>query len=339
MKNNLHLFFCFLFLSLLTGCIDNSAESPYPDIIFTKKSVMTATGRASAVGFAIDKKGYVALGRSGRYGPALKDCWEYDPENDKWTQKADFPGKARVKAVGVGLNGKGYVGLGYDISGSVYANKYDLKDFWCFDPSNTTNPWTQKADFPSPYTDACVCIAYKNEIFIGCGFDGFGFSRYFWKYNPDKDEWISLNISPGPERVGGTMCTDGERIFYGTGYNTYNQNDWWEYFPVSDSWKNLKRMPDTGRENGLSVSIKDKDSLVHYFVTTGRHFAGNLTGGGVKSDIVEYDAIRNVWYKRGNIPNDAGRENALIFTIDGKGYIGFGENDSNILNDFWCFKP
>ena len=320
--------FCVL---ILTACIDNPASSPYADILFIRKDTIPGVGRASAVGFAINDKGYVALGRISRYGPQLKDCWEYNPLTNKWSQKTNFPGKARVKAVGVGLNGKGYVGMGFDLNCPFYADTAHLKDFWCFDPQ--LNTWSRKADFPSKYTDACISMVYKNQIYVGFGFDGWGFSRYFFRYNPDNDTWTELSWFPGPERVGGTMCTDGDKVFFGTGFNTYNQNDWWQYFPETDSWKELKRMPDTGRENGVSISLNNR-----YFVTTGRHFAGDMTGGGVKSDIMEYDAVRNVWYKRGDIPN-GGRENAVIFSINGKAYIGFGENDSKVLNDFWCFEP
>jgi len=329
---NKHLLIACTFLALIfSACIGIPADSPYPDISFTPKSVMSATGRASAVGFAIDGKGYVALGRTAYKSGQLKDCWEYDPTPDTWTQKANFPGKARVKAVGVGLNGKGYVGMGFDINCPFYSDTAHLKDFWCFDPK--LNTWSRKADFPSKYTDACISMVYKNEIYVGFGFDGWGFSRYFFKYTPEQDKWTELNWFPGPERVGGTMCTDGEKVYFGTGFDTYNQNDWWEYFPATDSWKALTRMPDTGRENGVSISINNR-----YFVTTGRHFAGDMTGGGVKSDIMEYDPIRKVWYKRGDIPT-SGRENALVFSINGKGYIGFGENDSTVLNDFYSFEP
>ena len=59
------IFSCFLLTLALSGCIDNSANSPYPDISFSKKTSLPGVGRASAVGFAIDGKGYVALGRSG----------------------------------------------------------------------------------------------------------------------------------------------------------------------------------------------------------------------------------------------------------------------------------
>jgi len=92
-------------------------------------------------------------------------------------------------------------------------------------------------------------------------------------------------------------------------------------------------MPDNGRVNALSLIVNNR-----IFVTTGRNFAGNYTGGGVRSDILEYNSTKGVWYKRGSIPEGA-RENAVAFTIDGKAYIGLGENDTRILDDFWSFEP
>lgn len=321
-----------VFLSVLFSACDGYAvDSPYPDISFQKKATLPSNGRSSAVGFAIDGKGYIALGRTATRSGALKDCWQYDPVLDSWTKKASFPGKARVKAMAATVNGKAYVGLGFDISYSVYDNRALLKDFWCYDPQ--TDTWVQKADLPSNFTDACVSFVHNNIIYIGSGFDGHGFNKEFWKYIPEQNEWVRLNNFPGPVRAGSVICTNGEQVFFGTGYNTYNQADWWEYFPATDSWKQLRRMPDNGRENAVALNINNR-----YFVATGRVFAGNLTGGGVYSDILEYDATRNVWYKRGNIPS-GNRENAIAFTIDGKGYIGFGENDTTILNDFWSFEP
>ncbi len=196
-----------------------------------------------------------------------------------------------------------------------------------------TNTWTQKANFQGKATNACVCFVYKNCIYIGSGFDGHGFNSEFWKYNPTQNSWIRMNYFAGPDRAGAIVCGDGKHYFFGTGYRTINENDWWEYFPETDTWTKRKSMPDSGRENAVALSIDNR-----FFVSTGRCFGGNLTGGHVKSDIIEYDMDRNVWYIRGNIPN-GGRENSICFIINGKGYIGFGENDTNILNDFWSFKP
>ena len=317
-------------LCLLVAC-NNAAESPYSTIIFQPRHTMSLQGRSSAVGFAIDGKGYVALGRTGSRSGALKDCWEYNPDSDKWTQKRNFPGVARVKATAVVLNGLAYVGLGFDINYGYFGEKGHPKDFWCFDPK--ANTWTQKADFPSNYTDACVSFAYKNNIYLGSGFDGGGWTPEFWKYNPINNTWIKLNNFPGQARVGALCCTNGEHVYFGTGYCTFSLNDWWEYFPDNDSWKQLKEMPDKGRENGVSLCINNR-----YFASTGRYFHGMLTGGNIKSDVLEYNPGLNVWYERGNIPG-GNRENAVSFTINGKGYIGFGENDSTVLNDFWSFEP
>jgi N-acetylneuraminic acid mutarotase len=317
-------------LSLLVAC-DGAADSPYSAIIFQPQHTMSLTGRSSAVGFAIDGKGYVALGRIGvRYG-ALKDCWEFNPDSDTWTQKANFPGVARVKATAVVSTGLAYVGLGFDPTYGYYNAKGHPKDFWSFDPK--LNTWTQKADFPNEYTDACISFAYKNTIYVGFGFNGTYFTSELWKYKPAENTWSKLTSFPGDGRVGAVCCTNGEHVYFGTGYATLSFNDWWEYFPDTNSWKQLKAIPDKGRENGVSLCVNDR-----FFVSTGRYFHGMITGGNIKSDILEYNPGLNVWYERGNIPN-GNRENAVSFTINGKGYIGFGENDSVVLNDFWSFEP
>jgi N-acetylneuraminic acid mutarotase len=329
MKNTYLILFSLILLSSSCG---NSVESPYEPIEFKKLNTMPGNGRSSAVAFAINGKGYVALGRdAGR--SALKDCWEYNPTDSTWLKKESFPGIGRVKAMATVLNGKAYVGLGFDFDNdsAIYNVNAYLKDFWMYDPENDT--WTQKASFPSTATDACVSFAYKNNIYVGGGFNGWGFTSEFWKYSPENDSWVRLNNFPAMERAGSILCASDEHIYYGTGYRTLNENDWWEYFPETDSWTKRNSMPDKGRENGVSFTLDNR-----YFVSTGRQFGGNLTGGHVKSDIMEYDATRDVWYKRGNIPNGA-RENAIAFSINGKGYIGFGENETQVLNDFWSFEP
>jgi len=323
----------FLLMILIFGC-NEPADSPYPQIRFEKKAAMPGIGRASAVTFVIDGKGYVALGRTATRDGALNDCWQYDPTQDSWSSKAMFPGKARVKATAAVVGSKAYVGLGFDISLGVYNFDACLKDFWMYDPANNT--WEQKANFPSNYTDACGCFVVDSTIYITSGMDGAVFGSETWKYKPvtgQSGEWVKLNDFPGPPRAGGIACSNGAHYYFGTGYRTLNENDWWEYFPITDSWKPRKDMPDNGRENSVSLTISDR-----IFIATGRHFGGNLTGGHVDSDINEYDILRNVWYVRGNIPN-GGRENAIAFTINGKGYIGQGENDTKILNDFWSFEP
>ncbi len=131
------------------------------------------------------------------------------------------------------------------------------------------NEWTQKANFLSTSSNACVSFVYNNNIYVGAGFAVYDFSAEFWKNNPETDEWKKINSFPGQRRTGGVLCASSERVFYGTGYWTLTENDWWEYFPETDSWEKRKSMPDKGRINGVALSVNNR-----YFVSTGRYFAG-----------------------------------------------------------------
>ena len=324
----------FLLLTIFFLSCDGPEDSPYPVITFARKASLPISGRASAASFVIGGKGYLVLGRTAQRSGAMKDCWQYDPVQDKWTQKSSFPGIARVKAAAAVVNGKAYVGLGFNISLGVYNYDACLKDFWMYDPISDT--WVQKADFPSNYTDACGCFVSNNEIYIFTGMNSAGFGRDVWKFEPDTGDlgtWIKMSDFSGSSRVGGIASATDQHFYFGSGYCIKSLNDWWEYFPLTDKWIQRKQMPDNGRENAVSLNINNR-----IFVSSGRHFAGNLTGGGVKADILEYDINKDLWYVRGNIPG-GGRENAIAFTIDGKCYIGFGENDTEVLNDFWSFEP
>ncbi|MEO5674560.1 MAG: kelch repeat-containing protein, partial [Chitinophagales bacterium] len=57
------------------------------DFGYNASNVPEPSARNSAVGFSIGNKGYLGTGEDG--GPK-KDFWEYDPDANTWTQKADF---------------------------------------------------------------------------------------------------------------------------------------------------------------------------------------------------------------------------------------------------------
>lgn len=326
----LYQFTILLLCAFLFSC-GQAADLLYPPLEFSRIASLPGIGRSSAVAFAIGGKGYVALGRNDASTGQLNDVWEYDPATDEWAEKAFFPGVARVKACAATLGGRAYVGLGFNAESLVYNSDACLKDFWMYDP--TTDSWTQLADYPSNATIACVTFTFGNSIYIGSGFNEKGFTNEFWKYSPEKNAWTRLNQFKGHGRAGAVACADNGQVFFGTGYRTLNENDWWEYFPDTDTWKELKEIPASGRVNGIGITVDKR-----HFVGTGRHFGGTLTTGTALSDILEYDATNNEWHKRGSIPQNGKRENAVAFTINGVGYIGLGE-DSSVLSDFWSFKP
>ncbi|MBK7851472.1 MAG: hypothetical protein IPJ66_10140 [Bacteroidetes bacterium] len=95
--------------------------------------------RTDAVGFSIGNKGYIGTGNSST-GNYLNDFWEFDPSNNSWIQKTNFPGGIRTYAVGFAIGNKGYIGTG--------ASNWNTNnnDFYEYDPN--FDSWVQKASFP-----------------------------------------------------------------------------------------------------------------------------------------------------------------------------------------------
>lgn len=325
-------FLLFCFVLILQAC-DDADELKFDKITFTQISPLPGNGRSSAVAFAINGKGYVTLGRSAvNAKDTTEQLWEYNPETDSWTKKKSFPGKARVKGVAAVIDGKAYVGLGF--SGRAVLHGDFLNDFWCYDPQ--TDEWSDLAGFPGDDTDGCFCFVMGDKIYVGSGYSYLTMHKKFWSYTPSSNRWQELNELEGDVRFGAVGCSDGTKAYYGTGFKAVNMDDWWEYNLEEDKWKQRRSMPDKGRVHGIALSVSNR-----FFVAGGRYFNGMyniINRGKVLYDILEYDADKNKWHNRGEVPG-GGRENAVSFVIGNKAYIGFGENDSTVLNDMYSFEP
>jgi N-acetylneuraminic acid mutarotase len=339
MRINLRIILYSLIVCITTSCEDFS-PSPYPSISFQKTTSMPDAGRASAVAWSIGGKGYVALGRT-KNGIQLKDCWQFDPADNTWTKMADYPDNdtVRVKAIAQVVNGKVYVGLGFDLRKQNGENnvKGNLRGLRSYDP--ITNSWSAPlAYFPSDASNACISFVRGNDIYVGSGFNGLGYSSEFWKYSTTENKWTRLNDLPFRQRSCPVVSADSSHIFFGTGYTCANLSDWWEYEPSTDSWTKKESIPDNGRTCGVGFSINHR-----YFIATGRHTGGEYTGGKILGDVLEYNPSKNTWYKRGSMPSGE-RENAICIIINDRVYIGTGENGiyeeyNSVLNDFWTFQP
>jgi N-acetylneuraminic acid mutarotase len=325
----------FILLIILVSCID-TVESPYPNISPESIQIPAGLERATASSFVINNKAYLTLGRQGtKQSVGLTDCWEFDPTTNSWTRKADFPGKGRVGAIAEVVDGKAYIGFGFNSGSSVYGTESTIfNDFWMYNPQN--NSWEEKSSFPKDPNqldaplNSCSSFVNNNNIYIVGLSAQTHMYKDVWRYNTTEDKWKRMSDFPGPSRTAAVSCTNGIRYFFGLGANN---NDWWEYFPDTDNWKERKGIPGKGRTNAVAFSVDNR-----FFVATGRFFGGTLTDGQFFDDIMEYDALKNEWYKRGIIPNGA-RENALAFVIGNNAYIGFGDTDNAQYNDLWRFKP
>lgn len=170
--------------------------------------------RYSAASFVINGKGYICCG-SDLNGNVYKDLWEYDPVNDSWTRKADFPSR-RWNAFGFSATGKGYVGCGFNSSLPGGTDPTGaLKDFYEYNPS--TNSWRRITDYPITGVSG---IAFSTEKVGYCGFG----DKNFYAYNPSANSWtrIQTNNEPSPRnRVFGFSINND--LYLAGGY--YSPND------------------------------------------------------------------------------------------------------------------
>jgi len=202
--------------------------------------VFPGESRISSVSFSIGKKGYVGTGQAGFQGmrEGTKDFWEYDPQINKWVQKADFPGEIRYGAIGFSIRDKGYVTLG--------RNKTDVyKDLWEYDPQ--LNTWTKKADFPGKGREDAVVFVIGNEAYILLGQKKEITPSLVdcWKYDPRNNEWKQMPDFPGRPRAGAFAFGYKNKGYVGCGLKgTFKRyDDFWEFNSYTNKWKQLPDVP------------------------------------------------------------------------------------------------
>ncbi|MCY7409985.1 MAG: fibronectin type III domain-containing protein [Chitinophagales bacterium] len=156
--------------------------------MWTKKADFLGK-RYLAVGFSIVEKGYIGTGSDG-FMP-YNDFYEYNPNTNSWTQKANFGGDSRENAIGFSIGRKGYVGIGNDFYNPL------KQDFWEYDA--LTNLWSQKANYGGGPTTYAIGFSIGNKGYIGLGGDTLGnpFRKDFYEYTPDCDSIYAYSDADG----------------------------------------------------------------------------------------------------------------------------------------------
>lgn len=172
------------------------------------------------VSFAINGKGYVALG-------SLRAVWEYDPTANTWTKKNEnHPLGTSVSlqsAVAFVVSGKAYI-----VGGN---NGTARRELYEYDP--VANTWTKKADFPNTsgiYRTQGFAIG--NKGYVGAGVVGSG-TRKFWEYNTTNNTWAEVASYPGNNAADAVTTT-----FNGMGYVLAGNGSTglYEYNPTTNTW-------------------------------------------------------------------------------------------------------
>lgn len=285
-------------LLLTIGIILISFDS---NALWTKMADLPANGRHRATGIAIGNKGYIGLGHYNGTGNniMLDDWWEYDPSNNTWAQKADFP-SANYAALAFGGTTKGYVGGG--ITGG--------SNFYEFDPMQNT--WTPKASLPVSITDHAGFVINDKCYYIS--------GSQVFEYDPSLNSWTTK----GPSPIGGAFW-NASFVIGDKGY-IQDGGTFYEYKPSTDSW--LQRATFPGSTGSATVGFSQ---LGKGYIVSG--FGGGLSN--VSSEFWRFDPNTNSWLRLEDFPGSS-RRFAAGFNIGNKAYFGIGTNGTN-FSDFWCF--
>ncbi|GAA4323226.1 Kelch repeat-containing protein [Flaviaesturariibacter amylovorans] len=271
--------------------------------------------RSHAVGFVINNKAYVGLGKDG--AGAKSDFWQFDPATNTWTQLADFGGGARAGAVGMGLGTKGYVGTGND--GSA-----DKNDFWEYDPF--TNVWTAKASFPGSARNGAAAMNIAGKGYVGTGVSGTTYYNDFYQYDPLSNAWTSKASfgggASGTARTGAVAFGIGAKGYMGTGFNGSSAiNDFWEYNPATNTWAAKPALPVNARTGAVGFAHGSRG-----YIGTGWNGTTNL------NDFYVYNPANNGWLTSQNFPG-AARSYGIGFSLGNRGFTGLGVSGTTYHKD------
>lgn len=246
---------------------------------WVQKADFGGTARFFASGFAIGSKGYISYGYD---GTTVKDLWQYDPIANSWSRKADLPASGGGDiAVSFSIGNKAYVGLDdfweYDPSSDTWTKKADFvrsltglygfsiggkgyllvpvsepalaTQFWEYDP--ISNVWSRKADFPS-YRYQPLGFGIGQFGYVGFGQDENGFTKSdLWEYNVQSDTWTEKQSLPNYMNLGSTVISTNENAYLLIGGDNSGNRRFWEYSPISNTWK---QKSDAGLANRLNYA-------------------------------------------------------------------------------------
>lgn len=209
---------------------------------WTQKSNPPFIGRYGNIAFGIGSHGYLL-------SDSTNQLWEYSPNTDSWLRKANLPGVRRELLSYFVLGNKAYVGAGLQ-----YGTSSVLQSFFCYDP--VTDIWTPIADNPYPFAYATGFTANNKGYFAGCYVSippTFVCSPMVIEYDPQVNLWAQKSNFVGDVRTDACAFNIGNNTYFGTGDpgNGGIYKDWWQYYPISDSWIEKSSIP--------SVNGKDEN--------------------------------------------------------------------------------
>lgn len=301
-----------------------------------------APARVWASSWSINNLGYLAGGNDNGPTTYYKDCYEYNPVANTWTQKSNAPNTFSTASCFV-ISNEAYIVNGVRNGSQMpsEAVKYNP----------VSNTW---ASINAPLATARTRFKMTNingKLFVGpgvCGdFNYFNITTWFyqfrrdtWTYDPSNNSWAKKDSFPF-ERFSTSMFSIDSNVFVVGGGNPSHvpQNDMWSYNPNGSGWTQKASFTGTARYGGTAHVVNGK---AYY------GFGITPTGNVFQNDWWEYNPVTNTWVQKSSSgPFFEGRFNIGGFVIRNKIYLvgGLTSGSSSTqcyeydpATDIWTFK-
>ncbi len=220
---------------------------------WTQKADFAGQARRDAVGFAIGNRGYIGTGLNNAVsylGTKQKDFYEYNPVNNTWTAKANYPGNSNhgiYYACAFATSTKGYI-----CCGKKGASSYS-QELWEWNQS--TNTWTQRPTFPGGVRYGTAAFAIGDNGYVGCGADENIYREDFYQFNTTTNLWKQEADFGGSDRFNAVGFSIGEHGFISLGTDGGYQKDLWQYTPTTDSWLQKADLPASERRSAIAFVV------------------------------------------------------------------------------------
>ncbi len=251
------------------------------------------------------------------------DIYRFNPGRNEWKRIALFAGGKRSDAISFVINNTAFVGAGKD-EGNIIEKMPSRhhNDIYKFSVSN--NSWEKISSFPERLRENLTAFTIDNIGYVGFGKIGAKHFKDIYKYLIKEDKWekaIEYNSKENPKI---TFVLKNKLYLVSKSLSSYDFK--------TKKWKELKSLP---KDLGTDIS----------FVIRGKAFLGLGTFSHKKQKneysnvFYSYDPEKNKWDKIAPFPGNK-RQNAIAFSIDGKGYVGLGDyKNEKFFNDIYEYDP
>jgi len=206
------------------------------------KNDITEGINGSRIGLAVNGKGYILTGVFFDNGNLVNEFWEFDPETNLWTQKENPPvNLVDVSLTGFSIGSKLYIGTGESLGGALDTLERN-RNLWEWD--QTTDTWTQKADFPGAVRGHATGFSIGDKGYIGLGgksgMVGVPLYHDLWEYNPETDNWTQKADFPGTQQWNSVAFSIGNKGYVTAGVDhdseSASHHEIWEWDQTTNTW-------------------------------------------------------------------------------------------------------